>query len=134
MLVSFLAVLLSVLILAKVLIYMFMPTYITQVTKPFITYVKNHYINAQIITLIALLIIAAIVTSLIGFLNMIVAGWFWTALMTINIIPAYRHITAIGPLTKLVESKDFKADMQLVGGIYIILSVLTILYVIADFI
>ena len=134
MLVSFLAVLLSVLILAKVLIYMFMPTYITQVTKPFITYVKNHYINAQIITLIALLIIAAIVTSLIGFLNMIVAGWFWTALMTINIIPAYRHITAIAPLTKLAESKDFKADMQLVGGIYIILSVLTILYVIADFI
>ena len=131
MIVTTLAFLLSVLILAKMILVIFYPQVLGKMLKPFVDLIKANYLNTQIIALSTLLIVGAIMVSLIGFLNLIAAGWFWTIVYSISFIPAYRHITPLAPIKKLFTQADFKTDMQLVYGVYIALSVLTILYVIS---
>ena len=62
--------------LAKMILVIFYPQVLGKMLKPFVDLIKANYLNTQIIALSTLLIVGAIRVSLIGFLNLIAAGWF----------------------------------------------------------
>ena len=126
---SILAFLLAFFFLAKLVLYLFFPARLAALSKPFITCVKNNYLNAQIVGLAILILIAGVVINVIGFIPMIVAGWFWSTIYGLAMIPAYHHLGSLAPIMKMIGSKDFKRDMQVLAGVYVALSILTILVV-----
>ncbi|MEC8064381.1 MAG: hypothetical protein VX112_06010 [Pseudomonadota bacterium] len=131
MLITTLAFILAIIILAQMLLFLFFPKILQRLIKPFINAIKANYLNAQIIALSVLIAVGAVIISLIGFLPMIVAGWFWAMFYEIAAIPTYRHISEIASVKKLLIQKEFKTDMQLVSGVYIAISLTTVLYIIS---
>ena len=129
MLIHILALALSIVFLAKLILYLFFPARLASLTKPFVDAVKNHYLNAQIIGLAILILVGSLVANLIGFIPMVVAGWFWTLLYTLTIIPSFRHLSSLAPITKMVGSQDFKRDMQMLAGVHLAFALLIILVV-----
>lgn len=129
MLTHTLALVLAVVFLAKLILYMFFPARLASLTKPLVDAVKNHYLNAQIVGLAILILIGSLIANLIGFVPMVVAGWFWTVLYTLTIIPTFRHLSSLAPITKMIGSADFKRDMQMLAGVHVAFALLIILVV-----
>ena len=129
MLTHILALTLSVVFLAKLILYLFFPAHLAKLTKPLVDLVKSHYVNAQIVGLAILILVGSLVANLIGFVPMVVAGWFWTLLYTLTIIPTFRHLSSLAPITKMIGSQDFKRDMQMLAGVHVAFALLIILVV-----
>ena len=129
MLTHILALTLSVVFLIKLTLYLFFPARLAKLTKPLVDLVKNYYVNAQIVGLAILILVGSLVANLIGFVPMVVAGWFWTLLYTLTIIPTFRHLSSLAPITKMIGSQDFKRDMQMLAGVHVAFALLIILVV-----
>ncbi|MEC8064380.1 MAG: hypothetical protein VX112_06005 [Pseudomonadota bacterium] len=129
MLVTILAFLLAALILGKMILFLFFPRILQKMIKPYVDLIKSNYQNTQIVSLTFLILIGGLLVSLVGLLPMIASGWFWTTLYTLTIIPAYSHISSLESIKALIKQKEFKTDLQLVSGVYIAISLITIIYI-----
>tara|TARA_B100001989_G_C24477295_1_gene432523 strand:- start:125 stop:514 length:390 start_codon:yes stop_codon:yes gene_type:complete len=124
--VSLLALIFVLLILVKMILFVLFPQEVFTITEKFMDFVSQYGFLFQGALMLITIAIGAILAMTIGFFTMIAAGWFWSCIYTIFLIPMTYEAVKKDELKSLIFSPEVKNQFLSACVFMICLCILTI--------
>lgn len=124
--VSILALIFVLLLLAKMILLIIFPQQVFSMTEKFMDFVSQYGFLFQGLLMLITIAVGAILAMSIGFFTMIAAGWFWSCVYTIFLIPMTYEAIKKDELKALIFSPTVKNQFLSACVFVICLSILTI--------